>query len=291
MQLLKKPERIRSQQTIQQIRKEAEHRCQYEDPVTGEVCDHPAEGEPHHIRTRGAGGDDRRENLILLCGLHHRLVHDGQIDRNVLVRIVARREGKTPDEIAQVIGVPYTDQPPETKPPEPSIQDLIQAYIQVDESEQEARFTKGQLLYAMLAAGATQKFLSAQLGVSPSQIRELVHVYRTFPDPSSRVPTLTWYHHRVAARSSDPAKFIAVAADRSLSVRELRKEILVEEGSGHLAEQDEAEDRKRAEKCFNTVRDILSAGGPSAEWLAQELKKLLNGGDFPDFEKRFECLG
>jgi len=288
--VLSKPVRVRSATTIQAIRKEAEHRCQYEDPDTGEVCGRSAEGEPHHIRTRGAGGSDVRENLIQLCGLHHRMVHDGKIERSDLIRIVAKREGKTPEEVAAIIQLPYQEpEPPAPQPPK--LEELIQAYIQVDEQEQESRFVKGQLLDVMLAAGATQKYLSRELGVSPSQIRELVHVYRTFSDPSSRVPTLSWYHHRIAARSSDPAKFIAAAADRSLSVRELRKEILVEEGSGHLAEQDEAEERKKAEKCLNAVREILIAGGPAAEWLTQELINLLKGGDTPDFEKHFERAG
>ena len=291
MEPLKKPGRIRSPKIVQLIRKEAEYRCQYENPATGEVCDHPAEGEPHHIRTRGAGGDDRRENLIQLCGYHHRLAQDGKIDRSELIYIVAKREGKTPEEIANVIGVPYRGLPQGTRPVEPSVSDLIQIYIQVDESEQEARFTKGQLLDAMLAAGATQKFLSSQLGVSPSQIRELVHVYRTFPDPKSRVPTLSWYHHRVAARSSDPAKFIALASDKSLSIRELKKEILVQEGYVHLVEQDEAHERRKAEKCLSAVREILIAGGPAAEWLAKELTNLLKGGDTPVFEKPFERAG
>lgn len=68
MSTLTKPERIRSRENIQNIREESGHACEYVDPVTGERCSHPAEGEPHHIRTRGAGGDDRRENLIHLCG-------------------------------------------------------------------------------------------------------------------------------------------------------------------------------------------------------------------------------
>lgn len=37
---------------------------------------------------------------------------------------------------------------------EPKIEELLQAYIQVDEQEQETRFIKGQLLDAMLTAGA-----------------------------------------------------------------------------------------------------------------------------------------
>ncbi|CAM3824430.1 MULTISPECIES: hypothetical protein [Paenibacillus] len=51
MSTLTKPERIRSRENIQNIREESGHACEYVDPVTGERCSHPAEGEPHHIRT------------------------------------------------------------------------------------------------------------------------------------------------------------------------------------------------------------------------------------------------
>lgn len=30
---------------------------------------------PHHIRTRGAGGDDSAENLLSLCTTHHTEIH------------------------------------------------------------------------------------------------------------------------------------------------------------------------------------------------------------------------
>jgi len=31
--------------------------------------------QPHHIKTRGAGGDDTELNLLPLCAVHHRLIH------------------------------------------------------------------------------------------------------------------------------------------------------------------------------------------------------------------------
>lgn len=31
--------------------------------------------DPHHIRTRGAGGGDSAENLIALCRMHHTEIH------------------------------------------------------------------------------------------------------------------------------------------------------------------------------------------------------------------------
>ncbi|MDY7989808.1 hypothetical protein UY286_05200 [Paenibacillus polymyxa] len=274
MMTLTKPTRIRSREVIQQIRKESEHRCEYMDATTQERCNHPAEGEPHHIRTRGAGGEDRRENLIHLCGWHHRLFHDGNLDRNELIQIVAKREGVAPEEIADVLKLPY--QPPPTQPaPQPKIEELLQAYIQIDEQEQETRFIKGQLLDAMLAAGAKQKFLSSQIGVSPAQIRELVHVYRTFPTPESRVPTLSWYHHRVASHSSEPAVLLAKANDEAMSTRDLRKVILEQEGAEVVVKQEENVEQKQASRVLTSVQKILDSGSEAAKWLRAELKQIL----------------
>lgn len=42
-------------------------------------CDRLAAA-PHHIRTRGAGGKDDAGNLLALCALHHRQVHDAGAD-------------------------------------------------------------------------------------------------------------------------------------------------------------------------------------------------------------------
>jgi hypothetical protein len=274
MSTLTKPERIRSRENIQNIREESGHACEYVDPVTGERCSHPAEGEPHPIRTRGAGGDDRRENLIHLCGWHHRLFHDGNLDRNELLTIVAKREGLTPEEVADILKLSY--QPPPAQPaPQPKVEELLQAYIQIDEQEQETRFVKGQLLDAMLAAGAKQKFLSSQIGISPAQIRELVHVYRTFPTPESRHPALSWYHHRVASHSNEPAAMLIKAGDESMSTRELRKAILKQEGAEQLVKQDEDQEQKKAQRLLASVQKMLDTGSEAAQWFKTKLKQML----------------
>lgn len=276
--ILSKLTTIKSRSTIKEIREESGHACEYVDLSSEERCNHSAEGEPHHIRTRGAGGEDIRENLIHLCGYHHRLLHDGNLDRNELIQIVAKREGVSPEEIAERLKLPFNE-PEQPEKPQPQIEQLLQAYIQIDEQEQETRFAKGQLLDAMLAAGAKQKYLSSQIGVSPAQIRELVHVYRTFPTPESRIPALSWYHHRVASRSNKPEQYLAKANDDSLSIRELRKEILKDEGAEHLNKQDEAQEQKKAEQVFASVQKILISGSGSAEWLKEELLNLINEGE------------
>lgn len=273
--MLATEKRIRDRSVIQAIREEAEYRCEYVDPATGLRCGREAPGEPHHIRTRGAGGGDIRENLIQLCGEHHRAVHDGRLDRHFLIETVAKREGKTVEEIYAILALLPVEPPAvEAAPPEPTLEELIAAYQQLDEQEQEVRWVKGQLLDAMLKAGAKTSWLSSQLGVSPAQIRELVKVYRTFPEESMRIPSLSWYHHRVAANSPDPAKYIALANDEHLSTRELRKRILEDEGRPDINRQEEEDDMKKARKLAEKVELFLAQGGEAAAWLKDRLREL-----------------
>jgi hypothetical protein len=39
------------------------------------VCGIKPPSDPHHYKTRGAGGDDSLENLISLCRKHHNEIH------------------------------------------------------------------------------------------------------------------------------------------------------------------------------------------------------------------------
>ena len=59
----------------------------------------------HHIRYRSQGGSDIRTNLIRLCMYCHRGIHDARYDRTELIAIVAEREGKTVQEIAEANGL------------------------------------------------------------------------------------------------------------------------------------------------------------------------------------------
>ena len=46
----------------------------------------------HHIKSKGASGDDTEDNLIELCGICHRKVHDGIIKRETLLAIIKNRK-------------------------------------------------------------------------------------------------------------------------------------------------------------------------------------------------------
>ncbi len=49
-----------------------------------ELCGSNHRLQVHHIKSRGAGGDDAPDNLICLCYVCHRKAHDGLITRERL---------------------------------------------------------------------------------------------------------------------------------------------------------------------------------------------------------------
>lgn len=70
--------------------------------VHGNICERCGKWttiEPHHIFTRGAGGRDIRINLVQLCTDCHIAAHDGGIQRDELLAIVARRECMSVDDV------------------------------------------------------------------------------------------------------------------------------------------------------------------------------------------------
>lgn len=71
--MIPKPKRIKDKKAIEQARKPY---CQY--------CFRYGITEIHHLKSRGAGGDDISDNLIALCPLCHRKAHDGNISREKL---------------------------------------------------------------------------------------------------------------------------------------------------------------------------------------------------------------
>jgi 5-methylcytosine-specific restriction endonuclease McrA len=79
MPAIPKPARIRDKRAIEAARK----------PFC-EICGRWGTVDVHHIDSRGAGHGDEPENLISLCWVCHRKVHDGNISRDELRRIKAR---------------------------------------------------------------------------------------------------------------------------------------------------------------------------------------------------------
>ena len=76
-----KTPRIKDKQAIEKARKDYCEIC-YARNVPFHV---------HHVRTKGASGDDIPSNLLNLCIFCHNKVHDGNIPKEKLLEIVERR--------------------------------------------------------------------------------------------------------------------------------------------------------------------------------------------------------
>lgn len=80
--LLPKEPRIKNKKLLYVIKRVLGH-C--------EVCGNTFALEAHHIKSKGAGGNDTADNLIVLCRECHRKAHDGNIGRDRLKAIVLKR--------------------------------------------------------------------------------------------------------------------------------------------------------------------------------------------------------
>lgn len=43
---------------------------------------------PHHVKSRGSGGNDERGNIFRCCLVHHQKIHNGLIPKSVLYNIL-----------------------------------------------------------------------------------------------------------------------------------------------------------------------------------------------------------
>lgn len=73
--MIPKPKRVVDKKAIEEARKPYCELCGCREGV-----------QVHHIKSKGSGGGDTPENLISLCWVCHRKVHDGLIKREVLRR-------------------------------------------------------------------------------------------------------------------------------------------------------------------------------------------------------------
>ena len=62
--IISKPKRVRNEEVLSIVRQKPCFACGKEGP-----------SDPHHVRSRGAGGGDTLENLYALCREHHQMIH------------------------------------------------------------------------------------------------------------------------------------------------------------------------------------------------------------------------
>lgn len=281
-----KPNRVKNLKIIQEVRKDY---C--------ERCGSPAYGEPHHIRPRSLGGSDIRENLIQLCQNCHLLAQEYKIPVVELLKIVARREGKTVEEVSRLtqwnLDLPeeaggqgsfdpvraaledcrrLVNYPGDSMP---GLDEVIQLFVLCKEHEEDGKWGQAAVLVILQHGfGLKPSQVAAECGISPSLVREMARTFLAFPDENTRVVELSFYHHRLAAtRTDDPQKWIALAADNGWSTRQMAEQIKLAKCT--TEEQREEAVLAKAERAFRMVREVMEAGGQPAAWLERQLKNLL----------------
>lgn len=234
----------------------------------------------HHIHHRGSGGSNKKENLICLCSKCHTKVHVCNISRWDLINIVARREGKTPEDICEIIGLlidkvkieNYVFDIPNSPLEGKSLEEVIQIYCSYSEIEETAIWEKAAILAAMIDAGIKVKTISSLVGCSPATVRERVRTFKAFPDPLSRAVDKTFTHHRIASKTKDPGKWIDLVCEMDLSTRQL-EEAIKAEGQDGIIKKDIL--KEKAERVVRMIKEILTADIDTAQWLKSELNIIL----------------
>lgn len=96
------------------------------------------------------------------------------------------------------------------------------SFVQELKTGQEAvQWQIAELMAYWVDQGRTPKQLAADWGFAASTVRQYVRTWRAFPLPADRVPLLSFRHHTLAARTTDPSRWIAEAEAHAWSTRDL----------------------------------------------------------------------
>jgi len=199
----------------------------------------------HHVKSKGSGGDDSPDNLVTLCYECHTKVHAGEITLD---------------------GLMILEMPP--------LEHVLQIFVDAKESEESSRWAQAAAL-VILRDGLKIKpaKISSMVGISPALVREMTRTFNVFHDEGTRVPELSFYHHRLASATDDPFGWIARAADEGWSTRQMADEIKKSGSVSEKARRDHS--RSRAEKALRLTKEVLDECTDASEWLAEELSRLL----------------
>ncbi len=152
--------------------------------------------------------------------------------------------------------------------------ELVQRYLNLVEGEDASKWERGAILVVMLDGMKIKPPAVASLiGCSPAQVRELAKTFRAFPEEADRAKDLSWFHHRVAANTTEPKAWIEKAVESGWSTRQMRELIKAACAKSDEAARDIA--LAKAEKAFTLMKETLAAGGEAGAWLRRELTRLL----------------
>lgn len=199
----------------------------------------------HHIKTKGSGGEDTGENLVTLCYECHTKVHAGTISLDDITAL---------------------EMPP--------LEHVLQIFIDAKDSEESSRWAQAAAL-VVLRDGLKVKTreISSLVGISPALVREMSRTFNAFHDESTRIPDLSFYHHRLASSTDNPLEWINKAADEGWSTRQMTDEIKKSGSTSTKAMADHS--KSKAEKALRTIREIMDECSPVSDWLIDQISDLI----------------
>lgn len=244
-----------------------------------EICGSPAYGWPHHIKTRGAGGREDSWNLIQLCEKCHELAQQYKIPRLEVVKIVAKRENMTVEEIYERNNWLYEGKlPHEVTISNPvagkTYEEVLELYLFCLDKGESSIWERAAVVTVMHESmGMKPREIAAAIGCSASLVRKMSRTFDAFPLETDRIPVLSFRHHQIAAQTQTPHEWLDKAADNQWSTRELQEKI---------DETRDDEDTKKeklwtkAEKVISRAHEALDEGDKEvSEWLLDEMKKVV----------------
>jgi len=252
--------------------------CEYCGNATESMAKHT-----HHIKSRGSRGKnvELKENRIVLCAECHTKAHAGNIGRWELIVIVAEREGKTPEQICEIIGLmvdkflpkDYVIDAPHSKFNGHSLDEVLQAYFSYVEITETTLWERAAILSGMMESGIKQKTLSSLVGCSPATIREQVRTYRAFPEENLRAQDMSFTVHRIASKTQEPQKWIDSACINGYSTRQLEEAIKLETGG---EEYQKSADLEKAERAIRIIKEIIEGDNMEAQKvILDEMEELI----------------
>lgn len=183
----------------------------------------------HHIQSRGAGGSDAPQNLVNLCFECHRKVHDGKLKLDTVIL-----------------------------QPSMGIEAMIDMLLNIRDSEWDV----AKFCYFLTVRGVSINQLSFLLKKSKRHINELINTFRVFYKEEQRIPELSFTHHKIAARASNPYEALLFAYENKLSTREFSWYV----DSGDVW-------KYRCDRVIAEIKKLLRS--PYGDYLKNEIQKQL----------------
>jgi hypothetical protein len=114
----------------------------------------------------------------------------------------------------------------------------------------------------------TARNLATEVGCSRGYIRELIGTANVFPDPAQRAQDLSFSHHRIAAFTDDPERWLSMAIEQQWSVQDLRDAIRAAKDpvAAEATAQRAADRLERAVDKFNAAHAAVYGQTAAITW-------------------------